>query len=535
MANITHTHHTIPAPHPVTGVTTSNSNDSVSNSDRASGSISNQHGMAETPTNYPHNDNRHHPYQFSENMTMAYSPATQETIIRPIASNSTVTWMTTQLQQQQHFHPELYPQSIPRNTNIRLARSRNHPYFCRESNSISHQTRIEENNILRHTFNNPSNSSASISLSQTVLTQSQSQRSQENFEFVNTTPENGMLVSQHQQSGQETSSAATIETNNSVGVTMRGAIHNNASQNLTNVMQTQTQIQTGSSVAVTSGIDSLDSASTLPVQHVVRQLEQTIESPNCTTEQRYQAVRMLRNDPRLMAAFIKQRSVLLQYGNLSNNIPIMTTNQQAQSNVTNKTTQNPTEQPKFPCWNTRIMNNQSSYSQSGLMMTGGSMTVSSSSAIPNYSSAVGAMQNQSNSQHDNVNSHGDTNPLNNSTVSEYQTLTAETRRWNASSWNSHQPSSSSSIYPPLEVSNSAASVKDVNSNRREGFSGMASNSEPAVTAVLQLAAARQLIVQAAASAAAAGATSLSQTLNDRSCSLDRVVKIYLQLFYSNKF
>jgi hypothetical protein len=368
-----------------------------------------------------------------------------------------------------------------------------------------------------------------------VLTQSQPQRSQENFEFVNTTPENGMLVSQHQQSGQETSAAATNETNNSVGVIMRGAIHNNASQNLTNVMQTQTQIQTGSSVAVTSGIDSLDSASTLSVQHVVRQLEQTIESPNCTTEQRYQAVRMLRNDPRLMAAFIKQRSVLLQYGNLSNNIPIMTTNQQAQSNVTNRTTQNPTEQPKFPCLNTRIMNNQSSYSQSGLMMTGGSMTVSSSSAIPNYSSAVGAMLNQSNSQHDNVNSHGDTNPSNNSTYSEYQTLTAEPRRWNASSWNSHQPSSSSSIYPSLEVSNSAASVKDVNSNRRKGFSGMASNSEPAVTAVLQLAAARQLIVQAAASAAAAGATSLSQTLNDRSCSLDRVVKIYLQLLYSNKF
>jgi hypothetical protein len=145
------------------------------------------------------------------------------------------------------------------------------------------------------------------------------------------------------------------------------------------------------------------------------------------------------------------------------------------------------------------------------------------------------MQNQSNSQHDNVNSHGDTNPSNNSTYSEYQTLTAEPRRWNASSWNSHQPSSSSSIYPSLEVSNSAASVKDVNSNRRKGFSGMASNSEPAVTAVLQLAAARQLIVQAAASAAAAGATSLSQTLNDRSCSLDRVVKIYLQLLYSNKF
>lgn len=48
-------------------------------------------------------------------------------------------------------------------------------------------------------------------------------------------------------------------------------------------------------------------------------------------------------------------------------------------------------------------------------------------------------------------------------------------------------------------------------------------SEPAFSAALQLAAARQLIVQAAASAAAAGATSFGQKLKDQTHSLDHVV------------
>jgi hypothetical protein len=177
----------------------------------------------------------------------------------------------------------------------------------------------------------------------------------------------------------------------------------------------------------------------------------------------------------------------------------MTTNQYQQSGAAYMTTPNMTEHMKFP-W----------------MMTGGSVRVTSS-AVPHYNSyAVGAMQNQDNSQQPNISSQGEMTSSSN--FAGYPTHT-ETGRLDTSSWNNNQPSSSSSTYLPLEISSAG---QDVN---KGGLPGMANSAtEPGVTAILQLAAARQLIVQASASAAAAGAKSLSKTLNDRTLSLDRVVK-----------
>lgn len=489
MENIARTQQTVP--HPVTSaVTSSNLNDWVSsNSDSVSGSVYNVQGMTETSTNYSPSYLRYgmrQQSQFPENVTTAttYSPVTQE--IRPVA-----VWAQQ--------YPE--SQSISRNTNIRLARSRQqNPYFRGVPTSTLHRARplAESTAISRHqqqtTVNNPANTLASNS-GQTLLPQTQ--QHQENFAIVSSIPENQVIRAQ-QQSGQETQ---VTTPNRSVEVAMMG--DGNVSPNLANVtMQQQPQVQTesGSSlIPETSGMDGLD-RSTLPVQQVLRQLVETIKSPNCTAEQQYQAVRILRSDPRLMAAFLqmRQRSAS-SHGNTSN-ISNMTTNQYQQSGAAYMTTPNMTEHMKFP-W----------------MMTGGSVRVTSS-AVPHYNSyAVGAMQNQDNSQQPNISSQGEMTSSSN--FAGYPTHT-ETGRLDTSSWNNNQPSSSSSTYLPLEISSAGQDVIN-----KGGLSGMANSAtEPGVTAIFQLAAARQLIVQASASAAAAGAKSLSKTLNDRTLSLDRVVK-----------
>lgn len=489
MENIARTQQTVP--HPVTSaVTSSNLNDWVSsNSDSVSDSVYNVQGMTETSTNYSPSYLRYgmrQQSQFPENVTTAttYSPVTQE--IRPVA-----VWAQQ--------YPE--SQSISRNTNIRLARSRQqNPYFRGVPTSTLHRARTlaESTAISRHqqqtTVNNPANTLASNS-GQTLLPQTQ--QHQENFAIVSSIPENQVIRAQ-QQSGQETQ---VTTPNHSVEVAVMG--DGNVSPNLANVtMQQQPQVQTesGSSlIPETSGMDGLD-RSTLPVQQVLRQLVETIKSPNCTAEQQYQAVQILRSDPRLMAAFLqmRQRSAP-SHGNTSN-ISNMTTNQYQQSGAAYMTTPNMTEHMKFP-W----------------MMTGGSVRVTSS-AVPHYNSyAVGAMQNQDNSQQPNISSQGEM--TSSSSFAGYPTHT-ETGRLDTSSWNNNQPSSSSSTYLPLEISSAGQDVIN-----KGGLPGMANSAtEPGVTAILQLAAARQLIVQASASAAAAGANSLSQTLNDRTLSLDRVVK-----------
>ncbi|EFX76353.1 hypothetical protein DAPPUDRAFT_306240 [Daphnia pulex] len=492
MENIARTQQTVP--HPVTSaVTSSNLNDWVSsNSDSVSGSVYNEQGMTETTTNYSPSYLRfgmRQQSQFPENVTTAttYSPVTQE--IRPVA-----VWAQQ--------YPE--SQSISRNTNIRLARSRQqNPYFRGVPTSTLHRTRplAEGTAISRHqqqtTFNNPSNTLSSNS-GQSLLPQTQ--QHQVNFAFVSSIPENQVIRAQ---SGQETQ-VTTV--NHSVEVAMGDG---NVPQNLANVtIQQQSQVQTESGSSVipeTSGMDGLD-RSTLPVQQVLRQLVETIKSPNCTAEQQYQAVRILRSDPRLMAAFLqmRQRSAS-SHGNTSN-ISNMTTNQHQQSGAAYRTTPNMTEHMKFP-W----------------MMTGGSVRVTSS-AVPHYNSyAVGAMQNQDNSQQPNISSQGEMTSSSN--FAGYPTHT-ETGRMDTSSWNNNQPSSSSSTYLPLEISSAGQDVIN-----KGGLSRMANSAtEPGVTAILQLAAARQLIVQASASAAAAGANSLSQTLNDRTLSLDRVMTAHCPSF-----
>ncbi len=488
MENIARTQQTVP--HPVTSVTSSNLNDWVSNSDSVSSSVYNEQGMTETSTNYsPSHNGIRQQSQFPGNMTTAttYSPVTQE--IRPVAF-----WAQQ--------YPE--PQSIQRNTNIRLARSRQqNPYFRGVPTSTLQQARplIAEGTaaISRHqqqtTFNSPANTLASNS-GQMLFEQPQTQQHPENFAFVNSIPENHMIRAQQQQSTPVTT------VNHSVGVAMGDG--NNASQNLANVItqqQSQVQTQSGSSVIPeTSGIDGLD-RSTLPVQQVLHQLVETIKSPNCTAEQQYQTVQILRSDPRLMAAFLqmRQRSAS-QHGNTLNISNNMTANQQQQSGAAYRITPNMTEHMKFP-W----------------MMTGGSVRVTSS-AVPHYNSyAFGARQSQDNSQQPHISSQGEMNSS--STYAGYPTH-AETGRLAASSWNNNQPSSSSSTYLPLEISSAGQDV--INKGVLSGRANSAS--EPGVTAILQLAAARQLMVQASASAAAAGAKSLSQTLNDRTLSLDRVVK-----------
>lgn len=251
---------------------------------------------------------------------------------------------------------------------------------------------------------------------------------------------------------------------------------------------------------VTTAADD-DGRTTLPA--ALRRLLQLLKSSTNGPQKSTEVVALLRNNPQLMAAFIQQRNILAN----KPNPPCVVANPQQQVGASNgNSTTIATHQTL------QVTGNICSTTQQR-MMTGGTMIVAQPPPqISRSSDFPATIHQQSTNQLDNLvvaSSYGHVSHL-------------ETRSSTGSPVNINQCSRSAIDLPPNQENGGRRDI-----GKRVGSSGVAN-----WVVASQLAVARQLIMQAAISVAAAGATNFSQILNDQTHSIEHVVtRLFFFFFY----